>query len=275
VRSTTDVGNSPGADEPIEAVQLSADAEEAEAEALQAEARAAAARARARAIQLRLKTENAQATATPEAAAAIGQATSEDRSESESVSQEAESTTESASTELQPVAGEKPMRRNRWPYRLAVVGATASIVLMCVTGTATGIMWWQHRQAAQDRQHSGEFAGAARQGVVDLMSLDFAHAKDDVQRVINDASGDFRKDLESHRDDFIAAVQDSKVVTTGEVKAVAVQSMSADDATVLVAASSKVANAEGASQEQRTWRVTVTLTRIGDQVKMSKVEFMP
>lgn len=268
-----DTANGPDADEPIVALELSAVAEEAEAEALAAEARAAAATARARAIRLRRNAEATQATATPQAATTIGDpGTTEDGPEPEPASQQVELGSESADAEPQRVIREESARRIRWPRILASVGAT---VLICASGAATGVMWWQHRQAARDQQHSLEFVGAARQGVIDLMSLNFSNAKDDVQRLINDTSGDFRKDLESHRDDFITAVQDSKIITTGEIKAVAVQSISDNDATVLVAASSKVSNVTGASQEQRTWRVTVTLTRNGGQLKMSKVEFMP
>lgn len=275
---TTDAGNSRGTDEPIVTSGLSVEAERAEAEAREAEARALAARARARAIQLRLEPAATKATATSQSTAADGDAatttTVEGRHESEA-GQQAEATTESENTKSQRVVREKSARRIRWPRTWLAVTATVSTLLIIASGAATGVMWWQHRQAVDDRHHSLEFAGAARQGVTDLMSLNFGNAKDDVQRLINDTSGDFRKDLESHRDDFITAVQDSKVITTGLVKAVAVQSLSADSATVLVAASSKVANATGESQEQRTWRVTVTLTRVGGQLKMSKVEFMP
>ncbi len=70
--------------------------------------------------------------------------------------------------------------------------------------------------------------------------------------------------------------QESKVITEVTVNSVAVESMSDDKAVVLVAASSRVTNsAGGANQEPRTWRLSVDLQREGDQIKMSKVEFVP
>jgi Mce-associated membrane protein len=107
------------------------------------------------------------------------------------------------------------------------------------------------------------------------MTLDFNHAKDDVQRVIDNSTGQFRDDFQSRADDFTKVVRDSKVVTKGSVTATAVQSMSADTALVLVAANSEVTNATGAQNEPRAWRLSVTVQRDGPQIKMSRVEFVP
>jgi Mce-associated membrane protein len=65
------------------------------------------------------------------------------------------------------------------------------------------------------------------------------------------------------------------VVTEVNVNAAAVESMSDDSAVVLVSASSRVTNVAGAKQEPRSWRLSVDLKRDGDQLKMSKVEFVP
>ena len=54
-----------------------------------------------------------------------------------------------------------------------------------------------------------------------------------------------------------------------------VESMTDDSAVVLVSATSRVTNSAGAKQEPRSWRLSVNLERIGDQIKMSKVEFVP
>jgi Mce-associated membrane protein len=57
--------------------------------------------------------------------------------------------------------------------------------------------------------------------------------------------------------------------------AVDLDSMTNDSAVVLVASTSEVTNAAGAKQDPRTFRLIVTLTRDGDRLKMSKVEFVP
>ncbi len=107
------------------------------------------------------------------------------------------------------------------------------------------------------------------------MSLDFNKAQEDVQRIIDNSTGQFKSDFETQAADFVKVAQDSKVITEVSVNSTAVESMSDDKAEVLVAASSRVTNTAGAQQEPRTWRLSVSLEREGDQIKMAKVEFVP
>ncbi len=132
-----------------------------------------------------------------------------------------------------------------------------------------------HRDQAAEQQRSAEYAAAARQSAVTLMSLDFNKAKEDVQRIIDNSTGQFRDDFKNQADDFIKVAQDSKVITEVTVNATGVEQMTNDTAVVLVSATSRVTNAAGAKQEPRSWRLSVNLQRDGGQIKMSKVEFVP
>ena len=58
-------------------------------------------------------------------------------------------------------------------------------------------------QRAADQQRRAEFEAAARQGVVTLMSLDYNKAKEDVQRIIDNSTGEFKKDFQNHAEDFV------------------------------------------------------------------------
>jgi Mce-associated membrane protein len=134
---------------------------------------------------------------------------------------------------------------------------------------------WEHHTAIRQRQITAEFVAAARQAVVTLMSMDFQHSKEDFQRIVDDSTGEFRDDFTRRADDFTTGIEQSKVVTTARVNGTAVQSMTADSATVLVAATSEVTNAAGALHEPRAWRLIVTVKRDGGRLKMSRVEFIP
>jgi Mce-associated membrane protein len=107
------------------------------------------------------------------------------------------------------------------------------------------------------------------------MSLDFNNAQDDVKRIIENSTGTIKKDFEDQAEDFVKVAQSSKVITDVTVTAAAVDKMTADTATVLVAATSRVTNSAGAKQEPRAWRLSVDLQRDGGQIKMAKVEFVP
>ena len=153
----------------------------------------------------------------------------------------------------------------------------ASLVLVAVAGLlgATGWMLWEHRKADAERHRSAEYAAAARQGVVNLMSMDYAHAQESVQRVIDDSMGRMKTNFEDTSKDLIKALQDSKMVTKVTVNDAAVESMDEETATVLIAATShrEGPNAPKEDQQPRVWRVVVTVQRDGGQIKMSDVEF--
>jgi Mce-associated membrane protein len=254
---------------PLEADGTTGDAltlaEEAEAEAAEAEAAAAAARAKAKAIRLRREAQEAEAKAKAEAEAEADVETTADAE---------------TATEQSDVAGEddKEVERSgrRWGLVVKVIAMTLAVLGTAALITASVLMVIEHRKAVENRQFNAEFAAAGRQGVVTLMSLDFSSAQEDVDRIIENTTGQFKTDFENQAKDFVKVAQDSKVITDVTVTAAAVESMTPDRAVVLVAATSRVTNSSGAKQEPRAWRLQVSLERVdGGQIKMSKVEFVP
>jgi Mce-associated membrane protein len=171
---------------------------------------------------------------------------------------------------------EKPARGRRLKRPgLKVLAAVLVVVLSLGLLGVSGWMIWQHRQTVAEQQRSAEFAAAARQGVVTLMSLNFSRAQEDVQRIIDNTTGDFKKDFEGQAGDFTKVAQDSKVITEATVNATAVQSMTRDTATVLIAVTTRVSNVASKEQAPRSWRLAVDVARDGGQIKLAKVEFVP
>ncbi|KZS76711.1 hypothetical protein A4G26_04600 [Mycobacterium kansasii] len=275
------------------AAELRALAEQAEAEAAEAEALAAAARARARAIQLRRRAEIAEGPedtpvteedpVTEEVDAEVSKGEPDD-SEPTVVSETVEAERgldvggEDSDVAVSADADEGPARR-RHRLRLTRSAVAAALAVIVILAALSGSLYMvvQHRDATRHRERVAEFAAAARQGVVTLTSLDFTNAKQGVQRILDNSTGTFRDDMAKVADDFIKVVEQSKVVEQGTVQAVAVDvdTMTDDSAVVLVASTSEVTNAAGAKQDPRKFRLIVTITRDGDQLKMSKVEFVP
>jgi Mce-associated membrane protein len=233
--------------------QLSAEA--ADAAAAAAEARAEAARARANELRRKLDASSDEAPASAETATEAG-------TEDEPVGSQSE-----------PTEDVSPQKKRR-PW-LKIAATTLAVLLIAGLLSVTGYMVWQHRDNEAQRHRSAEFAAAARQGVVNLMSLDYTHAKESVQRVIDDSTGKFKSNFEDGSADLMKALQDAKIATKVTVNDSAVESMDKDSATVLVAATSQRTgpDAPKADQQPRVWRVVVSLVREGDQLKMSDVEF--
>jgi len=278
---------------PADSAKARADAialaEQAEAEAAEAEALAAAARARARAIKLRRE---AQVEAEAEADAEAEAEADNDAEDTTTVVEAADDTAEAPETpepsersepseEPEPPAGstESTSQRLRVPGLSGLSGLSrvltaVAILAICGLLGASGWMLWHHHTVLAERQRSAAYVAAARQGVVNLTSLDFNKAKEDVQRVLESATGEFRDDFQRRADDFASVVKDSKAVTQGSVTASAVESMSKDSAVVLVLANERVTNSAGAKDDPRAFRFRVSVVRDGDQLKISKVEFV-
>jgi Mce-associated membrane protein len=227
-------------------------AEQAEAEAAEAEAQAAAARVRAEELR-------AQKLVSDKAAS--------DKAD-EAVKADAPEVLDDDAT-----VADQPRRWRSPGLRWAAV-AVADL-LLCALLAASGFMLWQGHQASERRAQQAEFAAAARQGVVNLMSLDFNHGDADIKRLIDSTTGQFRDDFEKSQNDFLSVMKDAKVVTKADVKATAVDNMTKDSADVMVAASSQISNSASATQPARGWRLNVTVQRDNGQLKMSKVEFVP
>jgi Mce-associated membrane protein len=254
-------------------------AEQAEAEAAEAEALAAAARARALAIKLRREAqaladdEDTKTTADADEAEESADETSEAPEVTETV--EATDTVETAEApEPTDAAEPEPARRRMRAPHLAVALTISAVVAICALLGVSGWMAWHHHNVLQERQRAAAYVATARQGVINLTSLDFNKAKEGVQRVLDSATGDFRDDFQKRAEDFESVVKDSKAVTEGSVAATAVESMNKESAVVLVLGNERVTNIAGAKDQPRTFRFRVSVVHDGDQLKISKVEFV-
>lgn len=266
--------SSPDADQ-ADVADLSA--EEAEALAAAAEAEAAAARARANVLRVQqAKAEQTQARQESEAAAEVAADDGAEDAAVEDVAVEDVEDIDDAEA-ADDLDGETTPGRRRG--RIATIAKYAAVILAVIgiAALASTSAWIvvKHRQAEHQRDLSAQFSAAARQGVVSLMSLDFNRAKEDVQRIVDNSTGQFREDFQNQAEEFAKVAESSKVVTAANVTATAVQTMTEDTADVLVAAASTITNAQGAKEDPRSWRLIVSVARDGDQIKMAKVEFAP
>lgn len=153
--------------------------------------------------------------------------------------------------------------------------ALAALLCAATLLAVSGYMVKTQQGIQADERNRAEFVAAARQAVVTLMSIDSGSAQESVQRIIDNSTDPFRVEFQSAAEDFIKVAQDAKVSTKAAANAAAVESITADEAVVLVSVSSTVTDAAGAAEAPRSWRLTVDLKREGDQIKMAKVEFVP
>ncbi|MGH3958025.1 hypothetical protein [Mycobacterium sp.] len=225
-------------------------AEAAEAEAAAAEAAARAAAARARAIRLRREA----GTTPPDPSDGADTADADD---------------DGSALDTPAAARSRPLRR---PGRKAVAVA-AGIMLICASLAASGYMFSRDRIASQQRQRAAEYAAAARQDIGALMSLDFAKPQENMQRIADNSTGNFKNSFPVIADKLTKGLEQSKVTTTVTVHDVAVESMTDNSAIVLVAATTEAKVPDGPPQP-RSWHIALGLRRDGGKPKMANIEFV-
>lgn len=254
--------------------------EEAEARAAEAEALAAAARGRLEAIRLQ---QNARTTAdaSDDASEVSGLAGSSAPSRGEKTEKLSAAGgaigVPTGDTPASPAAPEEPTRLGRRFRRPTATTLLASIAVLCTAAllAVSVVLVRHHDDITRTQQRAAEFTAAARQVVVTLMSIDAANAKDDVQRIIDSSTGQFKDEFQRAANDFIKVAESAKVSVKTSVQAAAVESMTAETAVVLVAASSTLTNTAGGTEQPRSWRLSVKLAKDGGQIKMSSMEFIP
>lgn len=141
---------------------------------------------------------------------------------------------------------------------------------------ASGYMLFAHHRENVQRQQAAEYVAAARQGLINLMAIDYTTADDSVKHVLDGSTGRFRANFEETSDDFVKALKNEQIITKATINDAAVESMTDDSAVVLLSATSRREGPKAPKDQQqpRLWRVVVDLQRDGDQIKMSGVEFV-
>lgn len=165
-------------------------------------------------------------------------------------------------------------RRLRCGPRWQTVVGIVAVLCALAMAVFSVLIWSGHRDTVRDQQNRAEFAAAAKQVAVTLLSIDFTDPQTGMQRILDNAVDPFRTEFQNSSDDFVKLTADAKVSTKAVVDAAAVQSATADAAMVLVAATTTVTDAEGVAEPPRTWQLRLDLRRDGDRIKMAEVDFV-
>ncbi|NKQ51953.1 hypothetical protein HFP15_03550 [Amycolatopsis sp. K13G38] len=117
---------------------------------------------------------------------------------------------------------------------------------------------------------------AARTEVINVLTIDPKTVDADVQRIIDGSTGQFKNDFTSRKDVFTSVVKEQNVTSTGQVRAIGVESASDSQASVLVAATSSVTNSASSGQPQaRDYRIRVQLQKEAGHWLAAQIEFVP
>lgn len=159
----------------------------------------------------------------------------------------------------------------KWAKILTVVSGVLVVALVAV-----GAWLIVDRQSDADRDERREAQlQAARQTVLNLTTIGVDTAEEDVARLLEGATGDFKAEFEGREGPFVEVVQQAGVNTTGEVLEAGIQNEDGTCTSSLVAARAMVSNAEQTEPEPRDFRLRVTICDENGRLAASKVEFVP
>jgi Mce-associated membrane protein len=164
----------------------------------------------------------------------------------------------------QLVAGRR--HRARWVVVL-------SVVLVLTTGGLAG--WLGYRaQAQQEAARRAMFVQMARQGALDLTTIDYTHADSDVHRILDGATGKFRDDFQSRSQPLVDVVKRAQSKSQGTITEAGPESVHQDSARVLLAVAVTTTYA-GNQSDSKAWRMRIDMQKVANGAKMSNVEFVP
>jgi Mce-associated membrane protein len=191
---------------------------------------------------------------------------------------------ESQQPETPDAAGDAPPesggRLARWRRRATPRlsrAATAVVVSAALVVALAGLAGWLGYRAYEDREAKAKrdlYVQVARQGAVNLTTINYTQADADVQRILDLSTGAFRDDFEQRSKPFVEVVKAAQSKSEGTVTDAGLESQRGDSAQVLVAVAVKSRTA-GGEEAPREWRMRVEVRSVGNDAKVSNVVFVP
>lgn len=161
---------------------------------------------------------------------------------------------------------------NLSPVRMATIGG---LVVVLILGGLSGWLGYRAYQARQAEQLRAMIVEVGRQGALNLTTLDFEHADDDVKRILDSATGEFYDDFEKRSGPFADVLKKTQAKSVGTITEAGLESINGDEGQVLVAVNVTTTNrSDPVEQPPRFWRMRLTVQRFGDEAKVSKVDFV-
>lgn len=157
------------------------------------------------------------------------------------------------------------------------LGINVALVLVMVAATVTaGIVGYGAYQDYRVREGHKEASAAARQTVVDFLTISAASVSKDLNQVLEGSTGEFRRQYESGMSEVRTAVVENKVASTGKVLRSGVVSGDEDSAVVLVAVDARIKNVRTPKGRKAHYRVQVDMVYDDKQDRwlVSRLEFV-
>ena len=163
----------------------------------------------------------------------------------------------------------------RTPMSHVKIALIAGLVAVVALAGLTGWLGFQAYQAKQTQDLRSLYLQVGRQGALNLTTIGYENAEADVQRILDSATGTFYDDFQRRAEPFVEVVKQAQSTSEGTIAEAGLESFSDDEAQVLVAVTVRTSNAGAPDQAPRAWRMRISVEKVGDEAKVSNVEFVP
>jgi Mce-associated membrane protein len=177
---------------------------------------------------------------------------------------------EETSSATEPEA--EPAKARRSHVRSATIAGLATVVAL---GALTGWLGDRTYQSHQAEAQRNLFLQVGRQGALNLTTIDWQQADANVQRILESATGPFYDDFVKRAQPFVKVVKQAQSKSVGSISEAGLESESDSGAQVLVAVTVKTSNAGAPEQQSRALRMRIWVQKVGDEAKVSNMEFVP
>lgn len=163
----------------------------------------------------------------------------------------------------------------RTPMSHVKIALIAGLVAVVALAGLTGWLGFQAYQAKQTQDLRSLYLQVGRQGALNLTTIGYENAEADVQRILDSATGTFYDDFQRRAEPFVEVVKQAQSTSEGTIAEAGLESFSDNEAQVLVAVTVRTSNAGAPDQAPRAWRMRISVEKVGDEAKVSNVEFVP
>ncbi len=176
-------------------------------------------------------------------------------------------------------------RPTGWRAFLVVLASLLAVLFLVVAGFrvfSAVTLPSSHHAASATQDRADAVTMAARTATVAFLDVDYRDMAPRVQRVLALSTGSFRAQYRGTSSTLTAAATQGKAISSGVVRAIGIDRMTATTAVVHVAADGSVSNlaiqqAQSAGktvESQRAYRFQLTFTRVGDSWLLSDLQFV-
>jgi Mce-associated membrane protein len=160
------------------------------------------------------------------------------------------------------------------PISVERIALVAGLLVGAVLAGLVGWLGFRVYEADSIQAQRNLFVQAARQGAVNLSTVDYEHADADAQRILDSATGKFYDSFSHRTQSYIENAKRTRSKLVGTVIEAGLQSQTGDLGRVLVAVTVKSSDPAQAEQEPALWRMQITVQKTGNVGKVSDVVFV-